>query len=332
MNVPSGYIALDLIGFTDRGDYSSSANYVKNDLVHSGGRVWLCRVDDTTNITPAVGANWKIWIDEAAYLSGLADTTITSPIDGQVLRYDIATNKWVNASVDSSPTQSSTNLVQSGGVYTQLANKANTSDLATVATTGDYSDLSGKPNLATVATSGSYNDLSNKPSLAAVATSGSYNDLSNKPTLGTAAAKDSTNAVTQSSTDLVESGAVYSEVNTVKQALTTETQKLEDCAVNGIESARKVFTLTYPQTSIPANSAGTIACDNWGSIPSNYTPVGICTMLTGNALMTFRNVDLTNYGTVSIYNHSAAANDAVPVVKIYCIDKSVLAGFFSVTP
>ena len=204
MNVPSGYTALDLIGFTDRGDYSSSANYVKNDLVHSGGRVWLCLVDDTTNITPAVGANWKIWIDEAAYLSGLADTTITSPIDGQVLRYDIATNKWVNASVDSSPTQSSTNLVQSGGVYTQLANKANTSDLATVATTGAYSDLSGKPNLA------------------AVATSGSYNDLLNKPTLGTAAAKDSTNAVTQNSTDLVESGAVYSKVDSVKQALSTQ--------------------------------------------------------------------------------------------------------------
>jgi hypothetical protein len=39
--------------------------------------------------------------------------------------------------------------------------------------------------LATVATSGSYNDLSNTPTLAAVATSGSYNDLSNKPTLVT---------------------------------------------------------------------------------------------------------------------------------------------------
>ena len=224
MNVPSGYTALDLIGFTDRGDYSPSANYVKNDLVHSGGRVWLCLVDDTTNITPAVGANWKIWIDEAAYLSGLADTTITSPIDGQVLRYDIATNKWVNASVDSSPTQNSTNLVQSGGVFTQLANKANTSDLATVATTGAYSDLSGKPNLA------------------AVATSGSYNDLSNKPTLGTAAAKDSTNAVTQNSTDLVESGAVYTEIDTVKQALTTLAEPLKKTVTLASGYSTQTFT------------------------------------------------------------------------------------------
>ncbi len=56
-------------------------------------------------------------------------------------------------------------------------------------------------------------------SLAAVATSGSYSDLSNKPTLGTAAAKDSTNAVTQNSTDLVESGAVYTEVSSLNTAI-----------------------------------------------------------------------------------------------------------------
>lgn len=39
--------------------------------------------------------------------------------------------------------------------------------------------------LARVAMTGSYNDLSNKPALATVATSGSYNDLSNKPTIPT---------------------------------------------------------------------------------------------------------------------------------------------------
>lgn len=37
--------------------------------------------------------------------------------------------------------------------------------LATVATTGAYSDLSGRPGLAVVATSGSYNDLLNKPTI-----------------------------------------------------------------------------------------------------------------------------------------------------------------------
>lgn len=40
----------------------------------------------------------------------------------------------------------------------------------------------------------------------------SYSNLSGKPTLGTAASKNSTNTVAEDSTDLVESGAVYSEL------------------------------------------------------------------------------------------------------------------------
>ena len=52
-------------------------------------------------------------------------------------------------------------------LQTALNAKADTSSLATVATSGSYNDLSNKPTLATVATSGSYNDLSNKPTIPA---------------------------------------------------------------------------------------------------------------------------------------------------------------------
>lgn len=62
-----------------------------------------------------------------------------------------------------------------------LALKANSADLADVATSGSYTDLEDKP----VLFSGDYNDLANKPSLATVATSGSYNDLSDKPVIPT---------------------------------------------------------------------------------------------------------------------------------------------------
>lgn len=72
--------------------------------------------------------------------------------------------------------QDQTDLQEEFGEYTK------TTDLATVATSGSYNDLSNKPSLSTVATSGNYSDLSGRPSLATVATSGSYNDLSNKPT------------------------------------------------------------------------------------------------------------------------------------------------------
>ena len=117
-----------------------------------------------------------------------------------------------------------------------LSNKANTVDLALVATTGDYDDLNNKPiidttltiqggaadakatgdalaakantsDLSTVAFSGSYNDLSNKPALAAVATSGSYNDLSNKPTIPTV---DATLAVQGAAADAKATGDAIS--------------------------------------------------------------------------------------------------------------------------
>lgn len=72
---------------------------------------------------------------------------------------------------------------------------AKSEDLATVATSGAYNDLTGKPSLSTVATSGSYTDLTNKPTIpsATVATSGSYTDLINKPNLATVATSGSYN-------------------------------------------------------------------------------------------------------------------------------------------
>ena len=108
--------------------------------------------------------------------------------------------------------------------HQDISGKANTADLATVATSGSYNDLTNKPtiptvptnissftndagyltqhqdisgkanssDLATVATSGSYNDLSNKPTLF----SGSYNDLTNKPTLFSGSYNDLTNKPT----------------------------------------------------------------------------------------------------------------------------------------
>ena len=88
-----------------------------------------------------------------------------------------------------------------------IKNKPN---LATVATSGSYNDLSGTPTLATVATSGAYNDLSGTPNLATVATSGSYTDLTNQPTVPTTVAQltDSNNYYTSSQTDAAIAAAI----------------------------------------------------------------------------------------------------------------------------
>lgn len=70
-----------------------------------------------------------------------------------------------------------------------LNDKADTSSLATVATSGDYDDLLNKPTIPSAQVNSDWNAVSgvaqilNKPSLATVATSGSYNDLTDQPTI-----------------------------------------------------------------------------------------------------------------------------------------------------
>ncbi len=61
--------------------------------------------------------------------------------------------------------------------HQDISGKANTSDLATVATSGSYNDLTNKPSIPDI--SGKANSVD----LATVATSGSYNDLVNKPSI-----------------------------------------------------------------------------------------------------------------------------------------------------
>tara|TARA_R110000868_G_scaffold389696_1_gene659028 strand:+ start:920 stop:1912 length:993 start_codon:yes stop_codon:yes gene_type:complete len=71
-------------------------------------------------------------------------------------------------------------------VTTALGLKVDSSSLATVATSGSYTDLSGTPTLATVATSGSYTDLSNTPTIPTNTnqlTNGSGYITSSSPTL-----------------------------------------------------------------------------------------------------------------------------------------------------
>ena len=96
MNVPSGYTALDLVGFTDKGTYSSSSNYVRNDLVHYQGKIWKCKVDDTANVTPTEGAKWTVWVNSADKITDLTDVNISSVSNNQVLGYDSTSSKWKN--------------------------------------------------------------------------------------------------------------------------------------------------------------------------------------------------------------------------------------------
>lgn len=293
MNTPSGYTALDLIGFTDRGAYDSTANYVKNDLTHDlSNKIWRCLIDDTHGVAPVEGVNWTLFIDSQTALSGMSDVQITTPATGEALVYDGTASKWKNelladvalsgdyvdlnnlptlgtaAAKDSTNavTQGSTDLVESGAVYSGLADKVNTSDVGTAAEKDSTSSI----------TQGS-TDL--------IEAGAVYSALSGKAdtlSLGTAAAKDSTNAVTQNSTDLVESGAVYTEVNSVKTAFANQ--------VN-VADAKNLYTFeTYSQT---LNSVAFTVNDDLSISTANTSGSGSTVLKVGTLAKGLTNVHLS---------------------------------------
>lgn len=178
-----------------KGNWSNLVNYEQLDLVTRGDIAYLARqasvgvdpatdtqmtywqpfgsaakIADTSTPGLVMPDGTTITIDTTTGLiqaslgiADLTDVVITNVADGSVLRYDLATQKWKNvvlgtaASKDStgSVTQGSTDVLESGGAYSALALKANSADLATVATSGDYDDLTDKPTIP-AATSISY--------------------------------------------------------------------------------------------------------------------------------------------------------------------------------
>lgn len=193
-------------GFEYKGAYSSGATYYPQDVVTYNGSSYVVLPTVSSPVSgtdPSNTGTWGLIAQKgdtgaagsgASQLNQLSDVVSSTPTSGNVLRAN-----------------------GSGWTSAKLA----------------YSDLSGTPTLATVATSGSYTDLTSKPSiptnnsftfvglsdtndtvvangylrwdasgtsigyattipstavsgLATVASTGSYNDLTNKPTIPTA--------------------------------------------------------------------------------------------------------------------------------------------------
>ena len=158
MNVPSGYTALDMIGFTDQGVYNSATAYVKNDIVHYNGNLWKCLVDDTTAVTPTEGANWTVFLAEPtsaaediiAPVEATATSTRIYSVGDQLILGDVLYDVKQAINVGDTLTEG-TNIAAADTIVEQLAEKADSADLAAVATSGEYSDLNNLPTLGTAA-------------------------------------------------------------------------------------------------------------------------------------------------------------------------------------
>ena len=169
--------------------------YGKGDTSHT---TVLAYVDATDFVVDGMVSNVEV---KSVTISGTPTTCLVITFNSDAGKQDI--NIPISQIFDAS------NYYTKSEVDTALSGKASTSSLATVATTGAYSDLTGtptipaaqvnsdwnansgvaqilnKPTLATVATTGAYSDLSGTPSLATVATTGAYSDLSGTPDLTT---------------------------------------------------------------------------------------------------------------------------------------------------
>lgn len=122
--------------------------YQVNDVVGSGGSSYICNTAHTAGAgnVPPNASFWDLVASKGDPGSGGAGSGDVlgpaSAVVGHVATFSNIDGKHI----------------QDGGA------------LATVATTGAYADLTGKPALATVATTGAYNDLSGKPAIPVVGT------------------------------------------------------------------------------------------------------------------------------------------------------------------
>ena len=130
-------------------------------------------------LTNASGGTWSV-TTRNTFSKVVAGTNMTSTYsNGQIT---------LNATQPTVPTKTS-DLTNDGSDGTSTYVEAD--QLAAVATSGSYNDLSNKPTIPAAQVNSDWNASSgvaqilNKPTLATVATSGSYNDLSNKPNIPT---------------------------------------------------------------------------------------------------------------------------------------------------
>lgn len=161
--------------------------------------------EDGQDGAPGAAGNGIVSITKTS-TSGLVDTYTILYTNGTTSTFTVTngqngTGAGDMLSADYDPTQA---VFNAGGIVAYVASQIS----------GLSTSLSGLTDVALTSLADGQSLVYDATAQKWVNGSVSYNNLTNKPTLGSAAAKDSTNAVTSESTDLVESGAVYTELGT----------------------------------------------------------------------------------------------------------------------
>ena len=214
----------------------------------------------------------------------------------------------------------------------ELGSKVNTADLATVATTGSYTDLSNKPTIPT-----KVSELSNdsgyvaSSSLATVATTGSYTDLSNKPTIPTKVSElqndsgyitDSALSSYQTKTDAnlqTTANTVVGAINELNEKSTySSAEEVIGKWTDGKTIYRKVLTGTIANNVIDLSVGEKIdTCVNY-SLMVNKNGI--------NFIAPYRMEDGANYYQIYCFCNNASGNTNS---NVYATFASSLADYFN---
>jgi hypothetical protein len=146
--------------------------------------------------------------------------------------------------------------LQWADLASRIKAKADSSSLATVATSGSYNDLSNKPTIPAAQVNSDWDastgvaQILNKPNLAAVATSGSYNDLSNKPTIPTV--NNATITIQKNSTkvdDFTANQATNKTINITVPTTAADVSALPASTLYGASFELSINSSTYVVTA-----------------------------------------------------------------------------------
>ncbi len=136
-------------GLNGKQDKITTSNKLAANLVEglsevaTGGNLAM---DKVTGLDAALSGKQDTISDLATIRSGAAaGATSIQGVRVNGVAQTVNSAHEVLLTADTTATQNSTNLITSGAVYEGLSLKANTADLAAVATTGKYSDLIGAP-------------------------------------------------------------------------------------------------------------------------------------------------------------------------------------------
>ena len=252
----------------------SGITYAIGDWAISNGSAWQ-KVDNTQDVNSVFGRQGNVVANQNDYATFYADINdaysdakvdlnlnVASAQNTQVLSWNGTDYVWVYQQSGGGGGGDVISVNGKQGVVTLDTDEIPEGNTNLYNIQSDWTAITGaavilnKPTLATVATTGDYSDLLNTPNLATVATTGSYNDLTDKPTIpgGT----NLSSAPTNSGVTIGSSTGTGASINAASQTIAgvmtaTDKTKLDGIANNATNYGDANVNLLLDQANAPDN-------------------------------------------------------------------------------